>query len=293
MYKRPTFNSNSKDIAFKNHNLQAGAIPVTRDTNLNLINAAMPHRMSWKDIRDNTKKFYDGKEKASAFKRWTHRFIVAGLEKMGDMPQDSDLLSMAQKSHGEFQATRDAFIKHQDTDTGKAFLKSANQYFANVPDLGPHQGVNNVVGERAHLNVVENPRTSRSMFASMNDPKSRRPAHAEPTYDFSPMSRSVLAMSPGRLSGVAVDLKGDLIDVRGHTHKLNADNFYENDLKKISDHRQTTIKSFNPSKKPGPFKFSSSSLLQSRPMQPEPSPEKNGTSKKSGNKMGASKRHKL
>lgn len=237
--KRPAFNANAKTFARLNHNEQPDAIQVTGRTNLTTINAAMPHRMSWKDIRDNTAKFVKREDSRSDFERWTDRFIEAGSEKLSQLDKGSALRTAAKKSHVEFQATRDAFMRDPKDERKRArFEKSANQYFANVPDLGPHNGVNNVVGERAHLNVIERGRS--------------RTRTADPTRDLSPMSRRVVDMSPGRLSGVAVNSDGELIDVRGNTHKLSKSVFSQTQLSKIEAHGRAKVASFDPDA-PGPF----------------------------------------
>jgi hypothetical protein len=239
--KRPVFNANAKAFARLNHNEQPGAEPVTRKTNLNNLNAAMPHRMSWKDIRDNTARFASRKESPTDFERWTDRFIEAGAEKISHLDKGSALHKAAKTSHAEFQVRRDAFMRDRGNPKKRElFEKSANQYFANVPDLGPHFGVNNVVGELAHLNVVER---GRGRIRSPSD-------H---TREFTPMSRRVLDMSPGRLSGVAVTSGGELIDVRGKTHARNTANFSQTRLDQIDGHGPSAVPSFRPGTK-GPFK---------------------------------------
>jgi len=229
--KRPTFNSDSKKLARFIHNFQTNAKKVGPKDDLTKINAAMPHRMSWKDIRDNVEKVKTGADKPQDFSRWTQRFLDAGSEKIQQMPVGSDIRKLAQSSQDSFKSTRDEFLANPGhLGRRTAFEKSANQFHANVPDLGPHLGVNNVVGERAHLNVIDNgPGKKRSL---------------------SPMSRRVRDMSPGRLSGVAVDSKGDLIDVRGRTHRFS--DLETSDAKRIQSHGVHPIPSFN-KHAPGPF----------------------------------------
>jgi hypothetical protein len=235
--ERQAFDANSKGFARLNHNEQPKAQQVTLKTNLTTINAAMPHRMSWMDIRDNTTKFHDGTEKAEDFKRWTDRFIDAGQEKLGKLKDGSQLHKRATKSHTKFIKARDDYLATKDDKTRKVFDKQANQYFANVPDLGPHDGVNNPVRESSHLHFEEVPR-GRS--------KEREPAKRQ----LSPMSRRVADMSPGRLSGIAVDKKGDIIDTRGKTHTF--DSIDDKDKRRIQKHKTKVISSFNPSAR-GPF----------------------------------------
>lgn len=73
---------------------------------------------------------------------------------------------------------------------GKVFLTAMNNYYANVPDLGPHRGVNIPVRERMHLNVLR-------------------------SGDLSPFSNRMLDMSPGRVDAVAVDENEDIVSTTG------------------------------------------------------------------------------
>lgn len=217
--KRPAFSAGATRQARKRG--RAIYPTISEDANHNDVNMAMPHRMSWKDIRDNANDDFK-KNDVTGFMRWTDRFIAAGLERIKAGGQNSDLM----ENQARFVETRDAFAKTFGTKKQNVelsqFLTAANTFHANVPDIGPHKGVNNVVGERAHFNVltVDNKRT------------------------LSPMSRRVAAMSPGRLSGIPVDVNNNLIDVRGDTH--DETNWKQSDLDNIRRHQPVLIKKYKP-----------------------------------------------
>jgi hypothetical protein len=73
---------------------------------------------------------------------------------------------------------------------GSTFLQAMNNFYANVPDLGPHRGVNNPVRERMHLNISE-------------------------TGELSPFSARMLEMTPGRVEGVATTENQEVVTTTG------------------------------------------------------------------------------
>jgi hypothetical protein len=212
--KRPTFNTNSKRGAFIGHNLFSGRPRVNlKKPRLTSINAAMPHRMSWKAIRDSTARFCDGEDDDGDFTRWTDRFIKAGREKIkitkglieagkGDRSELEDLLESQTISQDAFVEARDELLKDSSRASWrKEFEKQANQFHANVPDIGPHRGVNNPVQDHPHLHVS----------------RSRSRGRSKRKRSLSPMSKRVREMSPDRLSAYPVDDEGDLITTTGAT----------------------------------------------------------------------------
>jgi hypothetical protein len=219
---RPGFNVASKRHA--RDAAQRGDYPkITHDSNLRDHNLAMPHRMSFFDIRANTTAFHQEKEGATAFLRWTKRFIDAGDEKIKQLDKSPFDCTNAKQSQHAFTVARDQFAKDpKNADLFSAFIAEANQFHANVPDLGPHFGVNNVVGERAHFHVVQG-------------------THGR---TLSPMSRRVASMSPGRLSGYAVDSSHRLISTDGSVH--DADQFEQSVLVALSRHSASVVNKFNP-----------------------------------------------
>ena len=217
-HKRGNFNAGATRMARKRGRQLYEDIE--EDANHTEANMAIPHRMSWKDIRDNTDADIK-KGDSVGFTRWTDRFIDAGEEVMKANPSAD-----REKNHKRFVVARDALVNGGDADELTEFLDAANNFHANIPDIGPHKGVNNVVGERAHFNVRQTDR-GRSL---------------------SPMSKRVAAMSPGRLSGIPITRDGELIDVRGETHDAEGWANLE-DLNNIRKHRSVVIPSFAKPKK--------------------------------------------
>lgn len=302
--KRPGFTSNAKQGAYMRHNLSHHNFKISNYSKPNLpsYNATMPHRMSWKDIRDNALKFYNGDETAADFKRWTLRFASAGtvkIERTEDKIETTknlltqsendiifiksklskvtnkklwkklnsklikerenkrslknrkslleSLLERQKTSQREFIKTRQRLVKKMESyeearaewknnktgltklemkdalDEARSalteFLKEANSFHANVPDLGPHRGVNNPVKEHVHL------RFRKARTDDRGRKRSRSP---------SPMSERVLRMSPERLSEVATNEDGDVITVTGESIPTS-------DLKKRSRKRVKRI----------------------------------------------------
>jgi len=241
--KRPSgFISNSKQAAFLSHNLFSEA-PFEVDLKrpkLPSHNAAMPHRMSWKAIRDSTELFMDGEEDADDFERWTNRFIKAGKEKIrqterairraerdGDDDRAGDLerlLAKQERSQEDFEEARDDLLRKQSTLRKREFLRQANSFHANVPDLGPHFGVNNPIGEHTHLHLV---------------PSRHRKRRRSP----SPMSRRVLDMSPERLPDIAVTGDKDIITVTGET--FSPGKLRHKHRRRFEEHGTKVVKGYN------------------------------------------------
>lgn len=162
---------------------------------LNNRNAAVPHRMSWADLRNNTEKYTSGTEKKEDFIRWTDRLIVAANSKKAvpAIAKVPEIVNNVNQQIQKLQTERDALIRAVESKTAdisqekSAFLSTLNSFYPNVPDSGPHKGVNIQVSNRAHLAL---------------DNKG----------DWTPMSEQVLLMTPGRLEGgIAADSTGSSI----------------------------------------------------------------------------------
>lgn len=136
-------------------------------------NLAIPHRVSWKDMWVLTEKFA---KSASVFENnkfidWTDKFLTAGNVHISKSnakytkhhtgattrPRTASEISDLKRkwelhveSQDEFQQARDEFFKLRDPDSRIRFEKAAFNFHANVPDYGPHKGVNNPVRERFH-----------------------------------------------------------------------------------------------------------------------------------------------
>lgn len=185
-------------------------------------NLAMPHRMSFFDMKRSVEKHYSGRESDEDFKRWTDRFIEAGKERIAttkselvtaprnDIPKINRQLKGMEQSQHRFTKTRDAVLAGGDS-TGKfarekEFLSKANSFHANVPDFGPHFGVNHPVQEGPHLHVA---------------PPSTETLNAFKPRPLSPMSRQVRGMSPSRLSRYPVTKAHDLITTSGEAVRMS------------------------------------------------------------------------
>ncbi len=213
MIKRPNFSTDVYRFAVIAHNhFQEDDIDPD-DPKLSGSNAAVPHRMPWADLRRNVELYINGTETASDLRRWTDRFIEAAKA-------DIDILKTGKSKKKAARKELDRLIAHINASTddildlrkklcnakskkekiaaATLFLKELNNYFPNVPDLGPHRGVNIQVSDRGHLNVF-----------------GKR--------DLSPMSERVLDMSPHRLEkGIAVTQSNDLITTFGQSFKVSS-----------------------------------------------------------------------
>lgn len=280
---RPNFDKATYRHATIGHNLLRGATFDPNDPRLKLRNLAVPHRFSWKNLRDSTTWYLNHEESETDFRRWTDRMLVAGyqdkyeqyrslrddarrelqrLKNAGADDWDDDVLEQdaiidnagkllrhlkgsndrcvtarddlthaveryhaAVADHRRAARQYDAAMKSRRHTTGKqyaaltkvvraqragmntaakranrikdevfsatsSFSTAINNHFANVSDLGPHDGVNNPVRDRMHLNV-------------------------SPSGSMSPFSSRMLEMSPERVSGVAVDNRGWLVGTSG------------------------------------------------------------------------------
>lgn len=233
----------SKRGAFRYHNLdEERKFEVDeRKPNLPSYNAAMPHRMSWADIRDNTDLFHNGDDEEDDFIRWTDRFIQAGEERIAELERQhlselladkktrarlvKSLLKDRQTSQDAFSDARDAYAKSKTDAHKKEFLRQAHGFHANVPDLGPHMGVNNSVQEAVHLH-----------FPERRGRKRRRP---------SIMSDHLLDSSPERhRKGVPVTKEGKVITTTGEA--VDISELAPDVVKRLSKFPQTVIDSYDP-----------------------------------------------
>jgi len=185
--KRPNFSSTSYKLAKGTHGLKTGK----DEQDLSLIDndLAMPHRMSYADIRDNVHAFVKGKDSASDLTRWTDRLLVATeqrkkenllKDKKGLLPKDYEdkvdkqITAARVARKGLISAVKNGIVDEDALET-YTLIKCLNNLHGNIPDLGPHNTVNVPVSRRAHLN-----------------------------YPPSPGTNAVMAMSPKRVSGIAV-----------------------------------------------------------------------------------------
>ncbi len=211
MISRPNFSKDVYHHAVLAHNyFQVDKID-PKDPKLTDSNAAVPHRMPWADLRRNVELYVNGKETKADLERWTDRFIEAAksdisILKLGKstkkaMSKDLDkLIAYINSSTTDLLDLRkrlcSAKTKKEKIAAASLFLKKLNDYFPNVPDLGPHRGVNIQVSDRGHLNVLNK-------------------------RDLSPMSERVLDMSPHRFKkGIATTQTGEIVTTFGETVPL-------------------------------------------------------------------------
>lgn len=224
--KRPSFTADSTKSAILHHNTSGEhKFQINEDKpGLPDLNAAQPHRFSWKDIRDNTDKFHKGGSKAD-FINWTKIFTDAGEERIADIKKriaqsthegkvnkaklQKKLLSRAEGSQKNFKAAFLKYITNKSADHKTEFLRQANSFHANVPDYGPHRGVNNPVREAMHLHLVDS--------ATRKATATKRPRSP------SPMSRNLIdRLDPSQLStGIAYTGDGRIITTTGEAVPLS------------------------------------------------------------------------
>jgi hypothetical protein len=125
---------------------------------------------------------------------------IAALKRVRERIEDS--CDVALSTRKTLIATFDEYgagnaTKADVVATGAKFLQAMNNLYANVPDLGPHRGVNIPVRERLHLNVLE-------------------------SGDLSPFSSRMLDMTPGRVEGVATTSSDEVVTTTGKLVDLSS-----------------------------------------------------------------------
>ncbi|GAB3776821.1 hypothetical protein GCM10028818_22870 [Spirosoma horti] len=227
--KRPNFKGKVKTLGIDGFNHATGH-NVSHSQNLTNFNAAVPHRMDWSSLRDNTMKYVNGEEEKEDFLRWTDRFLTASRKKINLLRRSREkvdkkikarakrkakvnskveikaghkaridridrMIEAHKKDNKALEKDRNALIKavenrsstlNERQNAMNKFLNTLNSFYANVPDIGPHNGVNLQVSNRPHLNVAED--------GSM-----------------SPMSEQLGNMSPGRLNSFPFSADGESV----------------------------------------------------------------------------------
>lgn len=144
-------------------------------------NLALPHRFPYKAIEDSTQLFLSGQEGPDDLDRWTGRLVDATKKrrvlnvpkiqpgekrKRYDALVDDQLLKMEKarkKLHTEVEGGAKLDLTSPVTQD---FLKYTNALHGNIPDFGPHAGVNIQVSNRTHLNVEEDGTLSPGSYAA-------------------------------------------------------------------------------------------------------------------------------
>ncbi|MCG3268895.1 hypothetical protein [Yoonia sp. I 8.24] len=189
---------------------------------------ALPHRMSFRDIRESTRRFVEGTETQGDLTRWTDRLIQATLDRiamstdrfsqiaarlsaigpsapeaigLGNiMAHESDYLAKAQASvafASQSRAKLTVAVAGQNdaakTAALKIFLKAFNEIHGNIPDVGQHVAINIPVSSAGHAHFLA------SATANAAPPPS-------------PGTKALLAQSPHRIpDGIATTSDGKYI----------------------------------------------------------------------------------
>jgi RHS repeat-associated protein len=252
--KRPNFQQSVYTTATMTHDLFQRSYIDPHNPNLQLRNAAVPHRMSWADIRDNTLKYLNKQEGDNDFLRWTDRFVQAAKSDINRIRLYVNNLTNPTKNDINYKNTLETHIKkgintferqrrflmyvvqefysnnpNKPTkdyviNVAGDFLTVFNSFYPNVPDLGPHRGTNIQVSNRIHLNV-------------------------EQAGNLSPMSNQVLDMTPARTSGVATTPRGtNIVTTSGNFVPIS--NLSNQDRQRINKQRTVPVKAHSPRWKP-------------------------------------------
>ena len=169
-------------------------------------NLALPHRFPYKSIETSTQLFVTGREDDDDLDRWTDRMIVATEERrdlnLGNLkPKSAKARKYEDYVNGQLEGMEDARDElKKEKKSGKKlkltdkttqnFLKYTNSLHGNIPDYGPHKGVNIQVSDRTHLNIEEDGTMTPGSLAAGN-------------------------MSPHRGKGVATTSGGEYIVTTG------------------------------------------------------------------------------
>lgn len=209
LYKRPAFQSKVYELAKVTASIMTSSATRQktdlRDMSLSDNDLDVPHRMPWENLRENTRKFINRKETDADLVRWTDRLVQATEDRvavnvMNDCWDFADTAyqSAVKAQIAQFHAARDRLIFHwkKSTPTSdgpyavaiRKFLTSLNSLHGNVPDVGDSK-VNKYVSSRTHTHLTQDKGRVLS----------------------SPGTTAVLAMTPGRASGVAVTTDDQVI----------------------------------------------------------------------------------
>lgn len=165
---RPNFPSSSYWLGGVTREIQTGEDQ--SDLKPSEENLALPHRFPYKSIEDSTGLFLSGQEDSTDLFRWTGRLIDA-TKKRRDLNKKKIKSKTTLKKYEKVVDTQlDGMERARkrlktDVESGKTldlsssttqdFLKFTNALHGNVPDYGPHIGVNIQVSNRTHLNIEE------------------------------------------------------------------------------------------------------------------------------------------
>ncbi|HXC55046.1 MAG TPA: DUF4157 domain-containing protein [Rhizomicrobium sp.] len=160
---RPNFPKSSYKLAAIAYGIETGTDQT--DMKPSEENLAMPHRFPYAAIQSSTNAFISGNENATDLDRWSGRLRTATVLRLKrNLPK----LSGSDKTYykktietqlKDFDEARDALkksvAKGDSLDLAspvvQTFMKFTNALHGNIPDYGPHEGVNIQVSDRLHL----------------------------------------------------------------------------------------------------------------------------------------------
>ena len=134
-------------------------------------NQALPHRYPYSDIKNSTLKFVNGTEDDQDLIRWSDRLREA-TEQRRDLNMEHDLADEyvhedyedeVNEQLEKFDLARQNLIDAKNNDSSMdetapevyEFIKQTNSLHGNIPDYGPHVGVNVQVSNRLHAHIQE------------------------------------------------------------------------------------------------------------------------------------------
>jgi hypothetical protein len=190
---RPNFPAESYRTAVRQHNLNYNTAVSIRKPELSRRNAALPHRTSFDAIRARVLDYLDGGASETEMLRWTNRMLSAGQGKIRVLR-----VAASQASDGTTRESIDEIIDVINRQTNaikrdratlvaavtsrmpvptilanaQSLLARLNSYHPNIPDLGPHSGVNIQVRQYTHLHVRDGSLTPGSVAAVGHTPGS-------------------------------------------------------------------------------------------------------------------------
>ncbi|MEL6208239.1 MAG: hypothetical protein AAFR47_23505 [Pseudomonadota bacterium] len=183
--------------------------------NLRAVNGAQPHRIPQAYLKLRIVEFLKPlpgvttAQRIDTLNRWSERLIDANKERanlwlsvsvhtiFSNMPYQEkleaaaeiqDIVNFINENSENIEKKRDALVKaiefsrsaDDQISAAKQFLSAVNSAFANIPDIGPHFGINHLVSDNLHLHIKSDGTTT-------------------------PGTNAALAMTPKRGFGVAVD----------------------------------------------------------------------------------------
>lgn len=183
--------------------------------NLRAVNGAQPHRIPQAYLKLRIVEFLKPlpgvttAQRIDTLNRWSERLIDANKERanlwlsvsvhtiFSNMPYQEkleaaaeiqDIVNFINENSENIEKKRDALVKaiefsrsaDDQISAAKEFLSAVNSAFGNIPDIGPHFGINHLVSDNLHLHIKSDGTTT-------------------------PGTNAALAMTPKRGFGVAVD----------------------------------------------------------------------------------------